>query len=267
MVDLTPRNKSSTAVAVNIRGDVVGSIILGKERGTRAFLWRKGKVVPLDVPGGAYTTAAAVNGAGAVVGTYVKDGQERGVIWRNGQAVDLGTLPAAQWRHESPQHVVPTAINDRGEVVGIVHGDYAGSEWFIWRKGVMATFATSPNSAEESAVAINRNGQVLVQVSGRRGTSRAWLYDDDKLIPLPTLGGPSTGGAGLNNKGWIAGMSQPMPNRYRPFVWRSGRMIALDTPARRYAPPWPSVSAINNRGQIVGYDYTERGQHILVWNR
>ncbi|NUT46419.1 MAG: hypothetical protein HOV94_03725 [Saccharothrix sp.] len=101
---------SANPQAINERGDVVGwSTDFSGTR--RATLWPGGgKPVDLGVPGP--SEAVAVNERGDVVGWSSADNPDapRAFLWRDGKVTYLGSLGGA--------HSLPTALNDRGTIVG-----------------------------------------------------------------------------------------------------------------------------------------------------
>jgi probable HAF family extracellular repeat protein len=183
--------------------------------------------------------------------------------------IDLGSLPGSVAtrvggaRHEQFQ---PTAINTATQIVGPAH-DPAGSYEvaFLWQKGKLTTFGTfggQPNRA----VAINEHGQVLIQTTpptDKRGD--AYLWQKGKLTKLPSFNPnvPATFARALSDHGQIAGTSLLGIGRSRPFVWQNGSMTPLPTIGGRTTAPTTSVSAINNRGQIVG----STPIHLVMWTR
>ncbi|MEU4449154.1 hypothetical protein AB0K14_06910 [Actinosynnema sp. NPDC050801] len=96
--------------AINERGDVVGWTT--EFSGTsKATLWPAGgKPVDLGVPGP--SEAVAINERGDVIGWTSADNPDapRAFLWRAGKVVYLGSLGGA--------HSLPTALNDRGTIVG-----------------------------------------------------------------------------------------------------------------------------------------------------
>jgi uncharacterized membrane protein len=90
------------AAAVNRDGVVVGSSLRG------AYRWTvRGGLEQLPSP---LHTAVGINDLGFIVGQITGGAA---VLWPDGTLHTLGTLPGKQW-------VGPAAINNRGQVVGIV---------------------------------------------------------------------------------------------------------------------------------------------------
>ena len=260
LTDLAAPGFPANAVAVNGRGEIVGNAL--RKGHNHAFVWASGAVTDL----GADTTGVGINDAGQVIG-YLRTfaGGERAFVWQNGKRRLLGTLPPSQIPWHGKQYVEPVAINEHGVVAGLVHdgiGTY--QRWFVWRGSRLIT-KTLP-FRDQRAAAVNEKGQVLIGASGGRPAS-AYVWRNGQLAKLPTLGGDSTFAVDLNDAGQVVGMSRLGGHRQRPFVWQAGKMTALSMPARRYTPPWGGVSAINDRGDVIGFDYTDDGTDILRWSR
>ena len=101
---------TSWAYAINNQGDIVGL------NASVASLWRNGSVQALNMPPGLsnYTPAIDINDAGDMIATASTTSgpmAERGVLWRNGTAIDLGTLPGGTRSRVR-------RINAAGDIVG-----------------------------------------------------------------------------------------------------------------------------------------------------
>ncbi|CAI7979980.1 Extracellular HAF (Modular protein) [Frankia sp. Hr75.2] len=219
---------------VNDSGQVVGSLYsdTGQSRG---FVWENGTLTtlePTDPGPDRYSYAGSISADGTVVGlsgtnTPLADydptegatkqapageaGSEeaddvfpdyqpqiRATVWRNGTAVDLGTL-GGSWSSadlindhgqvagssataDGSEHAflsgpgglrdlgtlggpssTPLDINNRGQVVGVSETADRHSHAFLWENGRMRDLGTAAGLTESSAVAINERGQVLVE--------------------------------------------------------------------------------------------------------
>jgi probable HAF family extracellular repeat protein len=89
--------------------------------------WYKNLVTDLGAFG-----AVAINNKGQATGTTGSDtGLNRGFIWQNGEASDLGSLPGYPQVHGN-------SINDRGQIAGQTCVlDESSCTTFLWQKGAM----------------------------------------------------------------------------------------------------------------------------------
>jgi probable HAF family extracellular repeat protein len=140
----------ASAWAISDRGLVVGRSTNAAGE-VRAVVWPVGRTEPADLGtlGGPTSTTGlttlivptslvalggalnrhVVNDAGDVIGTstVAAGGGGHGFVWRDGTMTDLGALPGCT-------SVQPTAIGERGDVVGLCTGP-AGARAFRWRAG------------------------------------------------------------------------------------------------------------------------------------
>ena len=112
----------------------------------------------------------------------------------------------------------------------------------VWRNGVLTELGTG------SAIAVNANQQVLVQVGDE---SFIWDLRTNPMTvtPIGTLGGTGTTATDINDFGQVVGGSQNSTGDLRPFLWTAKKgMVDLGTIGGSRG----MASAINNAGQIVG---------------
>jgi len=235
---------SSTAFAINNRGQIVGSSDLSGGSVSHAFLYSHGRMIDL-LPGPANSSANDINNRGKIVGTL----GDRAFLYRRGAVtlVGLGGL-----------HSDAFGINDRGDVVG--WSELAGGPEFIFhaflhRNG--RTIDLTPNlptngadAANSIAQAINDRGVVVgssAPVSAFPPRSSPFLWRKGTLIAFNLALSPSEDGFPLdiNNAGDVVGASFDIAlNKNTAVLLRHGRLIPLG----------PGVAtSINNRGQVVGF--------------
>ncbi len=185
----------------------------------RAVIWGPGRHQIQELP--PYSTdssgaATAINDSGQVVGISGRCDQAVGrftaqhaVLWEHGIPTDIGSLGGETWN-------TPTAINERGEVVGFASqpGDDPDSPQlraFYWTKG-----------------------QGIQEIRPLEGhlTTRAW---------------------GINKWGFVVGTSCPATGRCRAFVWKDGAIADLNgLVAISETDHLDSAQDINDFGQITG---------------
>ncbi len=228
--------------AINDRGHVVGEIYSPGH--TRAFFWRDGKLVDLNV-GGVESAAFDVNNQDAVVGYRTNERNEpRAFLWQNGRTTDLGVLPGG-WVSTA------TAINDRGLVVGSSNvADNYGEHAFLWRNGVMSDLSNEPYSGARD---INDAGQVV----GSNGAGACyWWHGQTKQLPAGAFVA-----TGNNAFGAITGIHYVSGGLQSGFVWLPwGQYIAIPKPPST-DPAWDFLTpeSINDRMQVVG------SSHLGAW--
>jgi len=255
--------------AVNDHGLMVGWVS-GPSKPSRAFRYGYGASSIVFLPGG--DTAVAVNDAGHVVGTGMKnDGSAVGYEWAPGTAVRR-TLKLAP--NTGLTNV--TGINNSGRIIGF--GDSAG---LTWSSSVTAT-ATTLNTTypgdtytEFHPGAIdNRNRIAGTNYYSRLAQSSPFFW------PSPTGVGAVVGGlfgnradakfaALSDNKvavGTASDNSMVNPWPVRPFaalIW-NGRSLALELPPL-LAGHAAQAFAINNDGRAGGAADDTAGTHPVVW--
>jgi len=143
---------SSTALAINAQGDVVGYLTNAQEVRS-AFLYQNGQFIILNTllpPGSDWSLVQAsdLNDSDQIVGIGSINGVLHGFLYSNGTITDLGADFASS-----------QAINNAGQVVG---GD------FLWTNGVITDLGGFPvppgyqaNSLQATATDINDLGQVV----------------------------------------------------------------------------------------------------------
>jgi probable HAF family extracellular repeat protein len=247
-----PWTLESVAVGLNGRGQVAGFTGDMTEYAVRAALWHDGKSRRLGtLPGRPWSRASAINERGDVVGTSYALSEDlwwlrlRAFVWRDGKLTDLGTLPGDR---ESEA----TGVNDRGRVIGISYTkrDPAGEVWrgFVWQSGTMRALDFRP-------AAINASGQIVgsrlvgpVEVHGV-------LWQNGRTTDLGPLWEHTQ--IGLNARGQVFGT-----NRQGAFVWQNGKRTQLGAlPGGR----WSEATAINDRGQVVGWSTGKGRQRAVLW--
>ncbi|HSB97033.1 MAG TPA: DUF3466 family protein [Spongiibacteraceae bacterium] len=243
----------SSPSAINNSGQVVGHLgyeTAGANVSTHAFLYSNGAMTDLGTFGGPvgytdginYGYANGINDSGQVVGSAAGKGygSPRAIIYSNGATTDLGTFDG--WASYA------NGINNSGQVVGYVDtGDdtYA----FLYSNGAMTNLGAL-GGTWSSATGINNSGQV-VGVASVGNTGHAFLYNNGAMTDLGTFGGSYSYANGINDSGEVVGWASTTDDAAgHAFLYSNGEMIDLGNGI---------ASSINNKGQVVGYAYTEGG--------
>lgn len=237
------------------------------------FVWRNGAMTALPTLGGNNGYAAGANAAGQVVGwaeTPVPDptcvspqvlGFEA-VLWepqRNRQ-VALPPLPG-------DTASAATAINDRGQVVGIsgicqnAVGASSARHAVLWEGTTPTEIGNLGGVAWNTPAAINQLGQVagfsdLPGDAPNHPNFHAFLWTKAGGIQdLRTLPGDRLSLAyGINDAGQIVGQSIGSSGS-RAFLYQHGAMVDLNALVPPGSPLLIYANDINDRGEIVGQAY------------
>ena len=199
------------------------------------------------VVGPANSTAAGINAAGAVAGTYqIAPGVSHAFLNRGKGLVDLSALKGSQSS--------AAGINDKGEVIGNWLG--ADGQWrgFIHSCGKARNIGAIPGRIT-SHTAINNAGHVTLygidpDTNETRGYLRApngALTGLGALPGIPSVNNPFA----LNNRNQVTGQSGQYnipEDIFGAYVWSKG--IIRDLGNLGTVPN--RGNAINDRGQITG---------------
>ncbi|MBI4479509.1 MAG: DUF3466 family protein [Acidobacteria bacterium] len=152
-------------------------------------------------------------------------------------------------------------IDSRGELVGPIDipNDSVSAHPFVWNNrligntGMRTNLGTLSEKQYSYANAVNDRGQI-VGYSGTTGTDdRAWLYSNEVMTELGTLGGTESKASDINNQGHVVGSSGiPGSNAMHGFLYKGGNMVDLGT----LGGDSSNAIAINNRGTVVGVSST-----------
>lgn len=205
MTDLgTLGGASSHATAINSRGQVVGVRETSDGR-TAAFLWQGGRMIDLSLEGGP-SRAADINDRGMVVGSGGSaEGVEQAVVWTAAHGTVY--LPAPLY-DPLDLPLTATAVNDRGDVVGMSLGVLA------WPKAGEVVGASIPVGFSSWATGINARGLVSGTASDEDSGRNAFVWDlaSGETRILPRAEGTSrlsdawsTWAEDLNNSGAVVG--------------------------------------------------------------
>jgi probable HAF family extracellular repeat protein len=294
--DLRPLGLTRTPVALNDRGEMVGScedrtepgFDFGSLRGTQhAFLWSAtGGYRDLGTLGGAASCAAAVNERGHVVGySHTAAGAIRAFVWTpEGGMRDLGTLPGGTRSRALD-------IDDGGQVVGSSDDATGEQQAVLWAadgtirhlgrlpdRVVTPPGVTPPSvwrDGGRAAMAINARGQV---VGWARGVNWPTLGPQDRAFVWSADGGirdltppqddqrTSLGynrPVDINLGGMMAGVRNVNGTR-QGVVWDlTGAFFEIPQ-----GPPWPAINTgLNDAGQVVGFQTSSYFTTALLGDR
>lgn len=189
---------NSSAYGVNDWGELAGSAEKNIPEPTCAgtaqvlqykpVIWLLGHVYELPtVHGDPVGVAYAVNGLGDAVGQTGPCGTEQfggsghAVLWKNGKAIDLGSLGGTT--NNAPQD-----LNILDQVVGFsgLAGD-ATFHAFLWQRGVMTDLGTLPGDVHSVAESINKDGQVVGRSSDAHFNGRGVVWQNGVMTDFNAL--------------------------------------------------------------------------------
>ncbi|MFT3690814.1 VPLPA-CTERM sorting domain-containing protein [Paenirhodobacter sp.] len=267
--DLAGGNGSSSARAINAKGQVVGDATTASGV-THAFLWDPalGMIDLGDLPGGTDSSSGqGLNDAGQVVGYSRAETGTRAFVWdaANGMR-DLGDLPGGG------DYSQALGINAAGTVVGFSFAaNAAGTQrthGFRWTEtGGMEDLNGADDDATNYARKINDAGQVAgdIELNGQTVAYRLEADGSRTLIgDLP--GGPAYSLAGaINAQGQMAGVGTVAGGAQHAYFWDEtlGMVDLGDLPG---GLDFSIANGLNNKGTVVGVGYTDFGRHAFVWD-
>src|SRR5213082_915470 len=237
--------------------------------------------------GGTSSGGNSINDQSWVAGySRLPDRNRHAALWRNGSLTDLGTLGGPN------SSVTWNVKNTQGVIVGIsqtADPEPRGESWssaafysgpftvgfinlgFVWEQGQMRGLPNFPGGNNGFATGANNLGQVVgwaengvhdpncccTQVLQFRPA--VWtLGPPDQIQDLPLIPGDSSGAAtAINDNGQIVGISgicDQAVGRHtakHAVVWKNGPVTDIYPNAP--APWWNTPTAINQRGDVVGF--------------
>lgn len=230
---------------------------------SHAFQWQNGVTTDLGALSGGGSSASSWVSANGLIAGASQNGEtdpllpgypeDHAVLWKNGNIVDLGTLPEGGYESGAE------AVNSRGQVVGwalnTVSDAYSMGLYsslynyytpypypyqtraFLWQDGAMQDLGTLGTGTDAYAMAINERGQVM-GISYTNSTPNQVTTYCSSNSPIPTQD---------------------------PFVWENGQVIDLGTLGGTCGFPW----WISNDGQVVGQSNVagDLSFHPFLWTK
>ena len=216
------------------------------------------------LPGGTYSSAAALNSTGQVVGTAdIDTGKLRAFLWtKTGGMQDLGTLPGGS--DEPLFSSGATGINDSAHVSGWSWVDVAHNAAIVWtpKKGMEAIVTLIDSTSIGS---INDSGQV-VGYSDLSEQGFVWTRKGGSQDFGPILGSLSSSANGNNNRGQIVGDYTIYNGNFVRHAYLWSKRLGLEDLGTLPGDDASSATAINFFDKVVG---TSEGtfQHAFLWTR
>ncbi len=172
------------------------------------------------------------------------------------KAVELGTLGG--------DGTTPTAVNDKGQVVG--RSQVADGRWhaFLWANGVMTDL--TPDAQQATATDISTKGQVTGWVQPAPGeSSDGFLWFRGRTTVVVDGGSASA----VNERGQVAGVvDETETTRENPFVWTAGARVDLPPPPFPGAFGVSGLVDLNDKGVVLGRgEFDDDTDLVYLWSR
>ena len=168
----------------------------------------------------------------------------------------------------SGEPILPHAINNRGQVVGLVEALGQRHHIFLWDKDHGARDLGSYRIPRHGVLCVNDAGQVLVEVIDPNGTWGTCLLDPNRYgRPRHAWRNARNEWRALNHRGQLAGCSHTSTGAMHAAIWdRSTGVRDLGTLGGTHS--W--AVSINDKGQVTGFSETDiaesRLQHVFFWD-
>lgn len=198
------------------------------------------------------------------------------VIWGPGRN-QVQTLPLLY----NDKDGSATAINDRGQVVGIsgacdqAVGRFTAAHMALWQNGRVTDLGNLGGSAWNTPMAINQRGDVAGFANVPGGATPASLHEHAFLWTrgggLQDLGVLYPGDVhsqalGINDRGQIVGLSCTAHfASCHGFLWQNGAMTDINTQVSGYSGTIVDAQDINDLGQITGQAVDASGNLVSFW--
>jgi uncharacterized membrane protein len=240
----------------------------------KGFRWQAGLMTPLPpFPGGYNSYATGANNRGQVVGwaeNGIRDSscntafqilQFRAVIWEpNGEMRELLPLPGDSTS-------AATAINDKGQVVGIsgacgiAVGGVSAAHAVIWENGVATRIPDFGGHTWNTPTAINNDGVVVgfLLPAAADGTTLfqafVWTKEGGTKMLDQIPGDVRSQALGINDDGVIVGVSRSAAAVRRGVIWQNldAQIQNLNDLAVAGSPYLLIAGDVNAGGEIAGY--------------
>ncbi|HYU93295.1 MAG TPA: hypothetical protein VEN95_07435 [Actinomycetota bacterium] len=238
---------------IAVLGALVFPLLLPGSNLARAEQPTPYQVTQLRSLGGTTSAGNGINDRAWVMGAsnLAGDRTTHATLWRDGATIDLGTLGG-------PNSAILWPVkNNAGLIVGVAETPEIDPLGESWSCSFFFPSATGH-------------------------TCLGFVWQDDRMKPLPTLGGNNGFAAGVNNRGLVVGWAEntvhdatcnaPQVLQFRAVLWD----ISHDQ-VRELSPlPGDTVSAataINDQGQVVGISGIcdnavgrFSAAHAVLWN-
>jgi probable HAF family extracellular repeat protein len=226
---------------MNDAGQVVGSWGWG----SGSFLYSNGSIISIDA--GSSTTAASINNAGVVVGSFRGQYTQQGFSYSNGVVHKFDAIPEFA--------AVPASINDAGQMVGY-SVNYMHTPSHLWVDANGGAMSASFYGYLSRGTAINNNGDFVGFAANSMGSQEhAMVSVGGRVTDIGTLGGSYSTANDINDLAQVVGVAETSMSDtgLHAFLYTGGVMTDLGALA---GDSLSQAFAINNLGQVVGGSFS-----------
>ena len=259
----------SSAGGITSAGDLIWGMSIypnGSPLRPRAVIWRDGAITDIGSLGGDindFVSPQGMNEAGQVVGTSDNElGLREAFVWDGIAMRPLQNL--------GDRRGTAFAINDLGDITGILVDEFQISQPVLWRRGTEVVLLPVVNHSSPTPaypLAINDEGIIVGSLETQSRDTHAAAWIDDQIFDIHTPGiGSISMATDINSQGQIIGQVGLLHSHV--FIRNPGeQMILLDDlvpPKIRPSREVSGVGSINDAGQIA-VGARQPGNSTDVW--
>jgi probable HAF family extracellular repeat protein len=215
-------------------------------------------IANIDVPGAQLTSAAGINNAGTIVGTFTDAaGVTHGYLADNtGAVVNVIDFPGATF-------TAAGGINEKGDIVGTFTDANNVTHAYLLQDGNFTTL-DFPGAAATFAQDINDQGEIAGGYQNAGGDLHGWILDKSGF---QTVDDPAEGASlttqltAVNNRKDVEGFFTDNNGVFHTFLVSKGTLVSLDVPGATFVG---TISGgLSDRGDVAasffGSDFVQHG--------
>jgi len=155
-------------------------------------------------------------------------------------------------------------INNYGHIAGWAAFDLESRAFLHYNCLNHTDIGTLPNGENSIGFGINDQNQVIGESGTANTNLHAFLFENEVLTDLGTLGGSTSSGRDINNSGEATGYSTNSGGNTHAFLWDEVEgMVDIETLGGNQSQGF----AINDSSVVVGQSSTsDNYQHAFMWN-
>ena len=247
---------------LNNLGDLAGRAGNSGRGKTQATIWSHGTLQPKllgALPGGDYSSASAINDAGAIAGASNIGNSIVPFIWK--PTAGLQRVPLLPGDNCGQGF----GINKYGHVAGYSSGPN-GARAFLWIKTTgVHNLGSLPGGSYSRAHDVNDSDEVAGTSASPAGDRAVLWTKIGNVRDLGTLPGDTSSEAlAINNAGDVVGYSRG-PGGLRAFLWTEA--TGMQNLGVLSGGNSSRALGINDLGYVVGSSASSSGDHAFIWTK